>query len=222
MRERLLARATSAATLPAAVAPRRWIPAALAAGLAGLLVGGGLGWTGHRSAQRAADVLRADLETTRATLSETAEAHDALDAEIAELEARTRAIESDLVLADKTIRVLRAEESESLELAGTELAADARGRVFWDWGTWYCYMHAIGLAHDPQKTYAIWLFTEDGVIGVGTFHADATGEATFLGPVPHDVGHVLRAGVSIEPDEDLGSQPRGDIVMLGEANPERS
>lgn len=218
VRERLLARA--GATAP--TVRRSWIPAALAAGLAGLAVSGGIGWASHRAAQQSAARLHAELDATRAELSETTRAHDALDAEIADLEARTRALESDLVLANKTILVLRAEDAESLPLAGTPLAAGARGRVFWDWGTWYCYLHAVGLAHDPQKTYAIWLFTEDGVVGVGTFHADSTGEATFLGPVPHDVGHVLRAGVSVEPDEDLGSQPRGEIVMLGEANPERS
>lgn len=222
VRERLLARAGAAAAPVASATGRSWIPAALAAGLAGLALGGGIAWAGHRASQQATARMHAELDATRAELSETTLAHDALDAEIADLEARTRALESDLVLADKTILVLRAEDAESLPLTGTPLAADARGRVFWDWGTWYCYLHAVGLAHDPQKTYAIWLFTEDGVVGVGTFHADATGEATFLGPVPHDVGHVLRAGVSVEPDEDLGSQPRGEIVMLGEANPERS
>jgi hypothetical protein len=62
----------------------------------------------------------------------------------------------------------------------------------------------------------MWLFTDDGdVVPVGTFHTDAHGEATFLAPVPHDVGHVIRAGVSVEPDEDLGSKPRGEVVMVG-------
>ena len=56
------------------------------------------------------------------------------------------------------------------------------------------------------------------VIGVGTFHPDAHGEATFLAPVPHDVGHVRRAGISREPDEDIGMKPRGEVVMLGEAS----
>ena len=72
-----------------------------------------------------------------------------------------------------------------------------------------------GLPPDPAAIYAIWLFTEDGTVGVGTFRADGEGRAEFLGPVPHDVGHVLRAGVSIEPDEDLGSKPRGEIVLVG-------
>jgi anti-sigma-K factor RskA len=222
VRARLLGRVADAAAPRARIGLRGWVPAAVAAGLAGLVVGGGLGWAGNRSSEHAMEALRAVLESTRAELSASAEAHDEIDAELSDLEARTRALESDLLLASKTIGVLRAEKSESLALTGTERAAEAQGRVFWDWESWYCYLHAIGLAHDPQKTYAIWLFTEDGVVGVGTFHPDATGEATFLGPVPHDVGHVLRAGVSIEPDEDLGPQPRGDIVMLGEANPARS
>ena len=77
-------------------------------------------------------------------------------------------------------------------------------------------------AYEPasveDRIYAMWLFTEDGdVISVGTFHSDTHGEATFLAPVPHDVGHVVRAGVSLEPDEDLGPKPRGEVVMLGSA-----
>jgi hypothetical protein len=64
----------------------------------------------------------------------------------------------------------------------------------------------------------MWLFTEDGnVIGVGTFHPDADGHAIFLAPVPHDLGHIVRAGVSLEPDEDLGTKPRGEVVMSGRA-----
>jgi hypothetical protein len=29
---------------------------------------------------------------------------------------------------------------------------------------------------------------------------------------------VIRAGISLEPDEDLGTKPRGEVVMLGQAS----
>jgi anti-sigma-K factor RskA len=219
--------AGEARALPAV--PRRgdWRAAlgttALAAGIAGLLAAGVVGGLVYRAgaareaalrAELAASEdelaqLRADLDATRA---DAADVHE----EIAELETRHRELESHFVLAEKTIMVLSSDEMQSLALTGTSALPSAHGRVFWDWKNWYCYLHAEGVTPNPQRIYAMWLFTDDGnVISVGTFHADAKGEAIFLAPVPHDIGHVIRAGVSIEPDEDLGTRPRGEVVMVG-------
>ena len=227
VRERLRARvaATRGATVHALPARRALGPALVAAGLAGLLAVG-VGVAANRFATHAAEareaVLRGELDAARAEAARAASERDELDGDLADTEAQLRARESDLVLAQKAIGVLRAEHAESVALAGTANAPAARGRVFWDWDAWYCYAHVTGLAPDPARIYAIWLFTDKDVIGVGTFHSDGAGVATFLGPVPHDIGHVLRAGVSIEPDDDLGSKPRGDVVMLGEPKPAKS
>jgi len=233
VRERLLARiARREAQQPRISTPRRrgsrntLTRLAIAAGLAGVLAAGVAGALTLRTraerettlreqlaaAQREVEQANADLEALRAAEAEAQE-------EIADLEARHRSLESDLVLAGKAITVLRSEQMQSLALDGTRALPSAHGRVFWDWANWYCYLHAKGFAADPKHTYAVWLFTDDGsVIGVGTFHPDTQGEATFLAPVPHDVGHVVRAGISLEPDEDLGTKPRGEVVMLGQAS----
>ena len=226
VRDRLLARANASRGATVHALPvRRGLHPALAAGLAGLLAVG-VGFAANRIATHDAETrdaaLRTELGAARAEVARVAGERDDLDSDLADTEARLRTLESDLVLAQKAIGVLRAEHAESVALAGTPLAPDAHGRVFWDWDAWYCYAHVKGLAPDPGKTYAIWLFTDKDVIGVGTFHSNEDGDATFLGPVPHDVGHVLRAGISIEPDEDLGSKPRGDVVMLGEPKPAKS
>ena len=227
VRERLRARIEA----PRSAAPRRhgWRAAiahpALAAGIAALLAAGVAGVLVHRIDVEREATLRAELAAvqnelaqTRADLEAARDAADAAQEETAELEARHRALESDLVLANKAIMVLRSDEMQSLALAGTKALPSAHGRVFWDWKNWYCYLHAEGVTPDPKQIYAMWLFTEDGdVIGVGTFHPDADGQAIFLAPVPHDVGHVIRAGVSLEPDEDLGTKPRGEVVMSGAA-----
>jgi anti-sigma-K factor RskA len=213
----------TASPAPARPSALRRLHPALAAGLGAVLAAGVAGLVVHRAVSRDAAAnetsLRAELDAAHQELANVEEERNQLDDELAGVEARLRSLESDLVLAQKAIGVLQAEHAESVALAGTPAAPDAHGRVFWDWDEWYCYMRATGLAHDPTKIYAIWLFTEDDVVGVGTFRADDKGVATFLGPVPHDVGVVLRAGVSIEPDEDLGSKPRGNVVMLGAAAP---
>lgn len=198
---------------------------ALAAGIAALVAAGITGGVVHRLGLEREATLRAQLATVQnelaqvqADLEAAREAATFAQEEIAELEANHRALESDLVLAEKTIMVLSSDEMQSLALAGTPALPTARGRVFWDWKNWYCYLHAEGVTKDPKQIYAMWLFTDDGnVVGVGTFHPDTDGEAVFLAPVPHDVGHVIRAGVSLEPDEDLGTRPRGEVIMLGQA-----
>jgi outer membrane murein-binding lipoprotein Lpp len=199
-------------------APRssRW-PILLAAGLAGVVAAGGVALWARRDTFARQAVFAAELETLRSEVETIRAERDEADGELAENEARLRQLESDLVLAEKVIAVLGAEHMESLAIAGTAEAPGAKGRVFWDWDEWYCYARIDGLAKDPEKIYAMWLFTEDDVIGVGTFRADEAGRAMFLAPVPHDVGVVLKAGVSIEPDEDLGTKPRGAVVLLGEA-----
>ena len=199
----------------------------LAAGLAALLAGGAGLFAGRRVAELEAlpriEALEAELaealpriQALEAELAEAIAERDALDEELAVQEASHRALESDLVLARKTIETLSAEHTEALAMVGTAARPQARARVYWDWDSWYCYLRAEGLESDPEGVYALWLFTDDGdVIGVGVFEPDAEGRATLIAPVPHDIGHVVRAGVSIEPDDRLGPRPRGDVVLTG-------
>lgn len=199
----------------AATSSAGWGRMALAAGLAALVAGGvGLA-AGRLQAERAAFARMTALE---AELAEALDERDEIDEELAEQEAAFRQLEGEQVMARKTIDTLSAEHTEALALVGTPARPDARARVYWDWDTWYCYLRAEGLSTDPDGVYALWLFTDDGdVIGVGAFSPDAKGRATLIAPVPHDVGHVIRAGVSIEPDDLLGPGPRGDVVLLGSA-----
>ena len=233
VRERLLTRIAHRAAPQTVVSmPRRrgfrnaLARPAIAAGFAGILAAGVAGALTFRArVEREATLLeqlasaQGEIEQANGELEALRDLEAETQAEIADLEARHRSLESDLVLAGKAIMVLRSEQMQSLALAGTNALPSAHGRVFWDWKNWYCYLHAQGFASDPSSTYAVWLFIEDGsVIGVGTFHPDSHGDATFLAPVPHDVGHVTRAGISREPDEDLGTKPRGEVVLLGQAS----
>ena len=230
VKQRLLQRLQSGRAVHALATPHsRWLRPALAAGLAALLAGALGGAIGAERAERRAEARIAeirgqvegalrDLSALHAELERSNAERSALDEELANEEASRRALESDLVMARKAIGVLASEQSESMALAGTG-ERGARGRVVWDWKNWYCFLHVTGLAPDPNAVYALWLFSDSGeVVGLGPFEADARGEATLVAPVPHDLGHVVRAGVSIEPDRDLASHPRGDVVLLGKSS----
>lgn len=214
--ERLRGRIEAAGAARAAPVARRShrsgpVLAALAASIVAALLAG-------LAANNAVRVTRLerDLAAVRAELAAAVDERSALDEELAEQEAAARALETDLVLARKAIGVMQAQGSEALELTGTAALPGARGRVFWDWKEWYCYLHVEGLDADASQVYALWLFTDRGeVIGVGSFEAGAKGEATLLAPVSHDIGHVVRAGVSIEPDHQLAAGPRGEIILTG-------
>jgi len=230
VKQRLLQRIENAALAEPVPSQHRrhWLRhPALAAGLAALaaaLVGGAVA---QRVAERAGsahvDQLRGELASLehelaalRSELDQTAAERTQLDRELADEEAARRSLESDLVMARKAIGVLASEKAEAMALVGTA-GRPARARVVWDWENWYCFLHVTGLAPDPNLLYALWLFTDTGeVVGLGPFGADASGQATLVAPVPHDLGHVVRAGVSLEPDPDLTSRPRGEVVLLGE------
>jgi len=209
--------------------PGRWLRhPALAAGVAALLAA----FLGVAVTQRAAERTRAaQIETLRreldgvergvadlrSELAQVSAERTQLDRDLADEEAARRSLESDLVLARKAIAVLSSEKSEALTLVRAG-GHEARARVVWDWKNWYCYLHVTGLEPDPNRLYALWLFTDGGeVVGLGPFEADTNGEATLVAPVPHDLGRVARVSVSIEPDRDLTSKPRGEVVLVGEA-----
>ena len=209
--------------------PLRWLShPVVAAGIAALAAAFLGSAVAQRSAERAStarvESLRGELESVeqrlaalRSELDQTSAERAQLDRDLADEEAARRSLESDLVLARKAISVLSSEKAEALALVATS-GHSARARVVWDWENWYCFLHVTGLDAHSGQLYALWLFSDTGeVVGLGPFEADASGEATLVAPVPHDLGHVVRAGVSIEPDRDLSSQPRGEVVLSGEA-----
>jgi anti-sigma-K factor RskA len=201
----------------------------LAAGLAALLAAGLAAWVTRRAADQEAtrhaeqledrlDAAGREIAALRNRLDAASAAQKDLDDELEEQEASDRNLQGELVLARKAISLLSSEKMESLALRGTPARPGAHARVFWDWKDWYCYLHAEGLEVDASHVYALWLFTERGeVVSVGTFSARSDGQATLIAPVPHDLGRVLRAGVSVEPDADLGPEPRGPVVLMGKA-----
>jgi anti-sigma-K factor RskA len=202
----------------------------LAASLATLLAAGLAAWVTRRTAEQAAarqaeqledrlDAAGREIAGLRSRLDAAGAAQKDLNDQLEEQEASDRILQGELVLDRKAISLLSSEKMESLALRGTPARPGARARVFWDWKNWYCYLHAEGLTVDASHVYALWLFTERGeVVSVGTFSAGPDGEATLIAPVPHDLGRVVRAGVSVEPDADLGPEPRGPVVLMGKAS----
>src|SRR5690606_6371368 len=134
-------------------APRAWGRLLLAAGLAALVAGGAGLLAGRRLAEREA---LPRIQALEAELADAIAERDELDAELAVQEAAFRALESDFVLARKTIETLSAEHTEALAMVGTPARPQARARVYWDWDSWYCYLRAEGLSSDPQGVYALW------------------------------------------------------------------
>jgi hypothetical protein len=206
---------------------RRFVPSALAAGLASLLAAP-LGWFAAslhyetRSAARTAQLnaLQERQSALEQELAETRADYDDLDGEIAEMEARSRTLESDLERAQRQVAMLTDAGLVTLDLRPVRAGSEARARVFWEWDDYYCYLHAEGLgAAQPPQVYALWLDTEkSGRILAGTF-APEEGRATLWVQLPRDIGRALGAHVTLEP-EAPGPSPGGAMELSsGSARP---
>jgi hypothetical protein len=140
-----------------------------------------------------------------------------LEAQIDEQDEEIAALESELDRAREALSVLGAKRVERLDLVSAphpEVAA----RVYWDWDEYSCWFVAEGLpALAAGRRYALWLFTDAGeVIRAGDFDAGGSEGASFFAMLPKDLGKVVRAVVTEEPDPP-GDAPTGEAVLEGPA-----
>jgi hypothetical protein len=93
---------------------------------------------------------------------------------------------------------------------------DASARVYWDWDEYSCYVVAEGLpAVEGSLSYALWLYTdEDELLLAGRFPGSGSTPASFFAMLPKDMGHVVRAVVTLEP-EPAGEAPTGAALLAG-------
>jgi hypothetical protein len=196
---------------PAARAPRRLAPLALAAGL-GAAIAAPVAWwlASERHAARFAEreaALEAELTEAREELAETED-------ELSEIEARERRVESDLERAHRQVAMLSELSLVTLDLKPVRgLPKEAQARVFWEWDDYYCYLHAEGLpAQDAPSVYALWLDTEGGNrILAGTFSVEA-GQGTLWVQLPRDMGRAVHAEITLEPGLP-GATPSGTVQL---------
>lgn len=189
---------------------------AIAAGL-GALLAAPIGW--YAASHRYAPLLQAkDAELGQAhqkeaaleqEIDETRTDRDEVDGELAEMEAHSRIVESDLKRTQRQVSLLADAKVVSLDLRGTPAQPGAHARVFWRWDDYYCYLHAeqLGPLAAPS-VYALWIDTERGNrILAGTF-APEDGEATLWVQLPRDIGRAVRAEITLEPGAP-GPKPAG-------------
>jgi hypothetical protein len=192
-------------------ARRSLLPLALAAGLGGAIAAPiGFWAASQRSAATLAErsaAFESELADLRGEMAEQEE-------ELAEIEARSRILESDLERASRQVSMLSDMGLVTLDLrpaAGSDRTAHAR--VFWEWADYYCYFHVTGLpSPDAPAVYALWLGTEGGNrILAGTF-ATENGEGTLWVQLPRDMGRAVHAEVTLEPALP-GPRPAGAVQL---------
>jgi anti-sigma-K factor RskA len=191
LRERVLAAAHAAA--PPRAARSRWMPLALAAGIAAALLAG-------------AQTVR--LARLSGRLAATVDTLAARDARLHVLEERQNAI-----LDDAT---------EMYRIAPTADATAPRsgGQVFWrrDQQTWL--VHVFELPRLPEgRAYQLWFVAGGRAVPAGLIATDPEGHGIVVVPVPEGIRNATHAAVSVEP-EGGSPQPTGPIVLLGSVTSE--
>jgi len=187
-------RGTAPAPLRPAPLPR-WIPVALAAGLAAVV--GGLAVYGPMQGERTQ-----------------------LRAELARQDARIASLQEEVRQATTTMRLLRNPAIQVVSLGGTDPQKEAAGRIWWDRkkGEWTFYAANMKPA-GPGKTYELWFITADEKkIPAGTFDVDAQGEGSLTTRVPEGIGEIALAAVTDEPAGGV-DQPTGTIQLVGKIGP---
>lgn len=201
-RARLMRRVQDDQHTPAVASPlphARWLRAALAAGISATLVGGGA-WIAHRHAVAPLLASNQALEEQLAVLHE----------ERARLAAERDELQSLLDGATRQVNMLRAEDLVVVSLSATEPSSAAAARIFWHAKTFRCYISARGLPPlDTDRRYALWVFTSSGeTILVGSFDADAAGDANMYAELPEGTTGIVRVIVTDEP-EGIADSPTG-------------
>ncbi len=124
-----------------------------------------------------------------------------LEAELAGQVALINELEASSTVKVKALRVVTSPKVKVIVLEGPALKGRGDGRLFWNWRTGDCYLHATGLRSPGQdKVYALWFTDVDGeAMAAGTFAANEEGDATFLTALPSGIDVYAPAFVTTEP-----------------------
>ncbi len=190
------------APIPAASRGPIWAYAAAAAAVAALIaVGVTFSILASRHGRETAS-LRAAIAESRAELDRQSE-------EIRFLGDRLRK-------AGESIRMIRAPRLSVIDLKGEGADARPTVRILWDRGRSLWHLHASDLPPAPAgRTYQLWFITPGDRVSAALFNSDVNGEASLRVAVPAEIGMVVAAGVTEEP-EGGSPRPTSRMRLLGE------
>ena len=112
--------------------------------------------------------------------------------------------------------MLRAPDTRLIKMDATNLQPGATACIIWNQKSGHWELLTCGMAFPATgKTYELWIVTQSGQkIPACTFDVDASGEATKLVTVPHDIGPMAMAAVTDEPTGGM-PQPTGHFQFTG-------
>lgn len=209
MKDRLLARlARSKPLAPPPLPPLRSAPYPRL--LVGSLVACSILFAlGMDSARQRAATLEQALAEQRGLVAGLREAGSVQQATIDKLHAESKGQAARLA-------VLQMQDMRMATLPGLVNAVGAKAHVFWSPAKHAWLVTCTGMPATHQgKTYQLWAVTPKGAkVNMGTFKADATGNAVIEANWPHAGMLPTAAAVSLEPAGGM-PQPTGPIVMMG-------
>ena len=171
----------------------------LAASLAIAALSVGLVTLWQRNEQLRADLARlsAQLEETRSQLGQT---------------------RTELASARGEAAMLSAPDSHVAVLTGTEAAADARARLFFNEATGEAVLVAAKLPPPPAgKAYQLWYIAGNTPLPGPVFATDASGRGQLRGTIPPEGRRAALFAVTLEPAGGVPA-PTGDMYLKGPAS----
>jgi hypothetical protein len=118
--------------------------------------------------------------------------------------------------AGESVRMIRAPGLSVIDLIGEGADARPTVRILWDRDRALWHLHASDLPPAPAgRTYQLWFVTPGDRISAALFNTDVNGEASLRVAVPSEVGLIVAAGMTEEP-EGGSPQPTSRMRLLGE------
>ena len=141
----------------------------------------------------------------------------ALEAQLARQVALIHELEVSSTVKVAALRVVTSPKVQVIVLKGPALKGRGSGRLYWNWRTGDCYLHATGLrSPGPDKVYALWFTDVDGeAMAAGTFVTNEEGDATFLTALPSGIDVYAPAFVTTEPATGA-TKPSGSSQLSGQ------